>query len=221
MKVLKSLILIISALSILLVVGCGSGGDEQESTTTTSTASQSGTKKKRSDVPAWFLVPPTAEDAIYTVGYAKKENMQLAMDTAKNRARDEISRVIGVKVSNMIKDFLEQGGVGETQQSIEFTQSVSKSVSQNFISGSKLEQQELYDIEQDGKLVAHEAFVLMKVSLKDMSSKIDDLMKNNAAAYAKLQANKAFDDLSKELKSLNGNDSDLKPVVPEEGITAE
>jgi len=191
-----------------LLASCGGSGDTKENNKS---------KKKRADVPSWFLAPPTAEDAIYAVGYAKKENLQLAVDTAKNRARDEISRVIGVKVSNMIKDFLEEAGVSGNSVATEFTSSVSKSVSSNFLSGSKLDQQDLYELDNDGdgNTDAYEAFALMKVSLKDMSSKIDEVMKNNAAAYAKLQANKAFDDLAKELKDLNGNDASLKPVVPE------
>ena len=191
-----------------LLAACGGDGDTKEETTKS--------KKKKADVPVWFMAPPTAEDAIYAVGYAKKENMQLAMDTAKNRARDEISRVIGVKVSNMIKDFLEEAGVSGNSVSTEYTSSVSKSVSSNFLSGSKLEQQDLYEIDSDddGNPNAYEAFALMKVSLKDMSSKIDEVMKNNAAAYAKLQANKGFDDLAKELKEINGGSEDLKPIVP-------
>ena len=55
----------------------------------------------------------------------KKENLQLAVDTCKNRARDEISRVIGVKVSNMIKDFVEEAGVSGNSVATELTSSVS------------------------------------------------------------------------------------------------
>ena len=165
------------------------------------------------------LLSPSAKTPIIILiscGVSLSLAMFLAMDTAKNRARDEISRVIGVKVSNMIKDFLEEAGVSGESVATEFTSSVSKSVSSNFLSGSKLEQQDLYEIDtdEDGNPNAYEAFALMKVSLKDMSSKIDEVMKNNAAAYAKLQANKAFDDLAKELKEINGTDESLKPVVP-------
>jgi len=46
-----------------------------------------------------------------------------------------------------------------------------------------------------------EGFVLIKLAITDMSSKIDEVMKNNAAAFAKLAANKSFDELNAELKA--------------------
>lgn len=194
-----------------VLVACGGSGETTETTTAP-------TRKKRADVPAWFLMPPQTEDAIYSVGYAKKQNMQLALTTAANRARDELSRVLGVKVSNMVKDFMEEGTVGsdseKTGQTIEFSSSVSKSITSNSMSLTQISQQELYELDNG----YFEGFVLIKLAITDMSSKIDEVMKNNAAAFAKLAANKSFDELDKELKSLKGTDPALKPAEgnPEE-----
>ena len=58
------------------------------------------------------MVPPKSADAIYAVGYAKKSKMQLAMTIARTRATDELSRVLGSKVTNMTKDFIEEGTTG-------------------------------------------------------------------------------------------------------------
>jgi len=189
---------------IALFINCGGNGETKENET------KSSSKKKRVDAPSWFLAPPYAEDALYAVGYAKKDNLQLALNVATNRARDELSRVIRVKVANMIKDFIEEGSVGSGKdkmgQVTEFSQSVSKSITENTLNMTRIDQQEIYELE-DGSF---EAFVLVKLSLADLSSKVDEIMKNNAAAYAKLQANKAFEDLNKELKSLKGTDPDLR-----------
>lgn len=194
--------LVISIWVMLLAFNCGGSGEKKED--------KGSSRKKRADVPSWFLAPPYAEDALYAVGYSKKANLQLALTTAANRARDELSRVLGVKVANMVKDFIEEGTVGSDKEKVgqvtEFSQTVSKSLTENVLNMTRIDQQELYELE-DGN---YEAFVLIKLSLADLSSKVDEIMKNNAAAYAKLQANKAFEDLNKELKSLKGSDPDLK-----------
>lgn len=203
MRLTKLLTKLFMAIFIIaLLVNCGGGGEEKKDNKKGS--------KKRADVPSWFLAPPYAEDALYAVGYSKKDNLQLALTTATNRARDELSRTINVKVANMIKDFIEEGSVGGSKDKVgqvtEFSQTVSKSITENALSMTRIDKQELYELE-DG---SYEAFVLVKLSLADLSVKVDQIMKNNAAAYAKLQANKAFEDLNKELKSMKGTDPDLK-----------
>ncbi len=206
MKISKLLKLVISIFVVLLMLNCGEGSSGE----TKKDEKGSTSRKKRADVPSWFLTPPYAEDALYAVGYAKKDNLQLALNVAANRARDELSRVLGVKVANMVKDFIEEGSVGGGEDKVgqvtEFSQTVSKSITENTLNMTRIDQQELYELE-DG---SYEAFVLIKLSLADLSSKVDEIMKNNAAAYAKLQANKAFDDLNKELKNLKGTDPDVR-----------
>ena len=201
MKKFLSLFLVLPIIAAM-IISCGSGEKEEETKKST---------KKRADVPTWFMSPPSTEDALYAVGYAKKAKMQLALTTARNRASDELSRTLGLRVTNMVKDFIEEGTVGsgneETGQTVEFTQSVSKSLTDNAIALSKIDQQEIYEFD-DG---SYEAFCLIKLSLADMTSKIDEVLKNNAAAFAKLQANKGFDELKESLKELRGSDPNLQP----------
>lgn len=173
--------------------------------------------KKKADVPAWYLVPPNDDTAIYAVAMAKKSSLQLAMDTAKSRGRDELSRVVSVKVSTMIKDFLQEAGSVDASIATEFSSSVSKSVASNVLSGSSLQQQEIYEIDADGdgNTDSYEVYACMKIGLTDLSGKINDAMKQNAAAYAKLQANKSFEELEEELRAMKGTDPDLRAVVTE------
>lgn len=207
MKALKNFLLLLMIASLFAFAGCGSDGDEREDEKEEKEESNKSNRRKRMDVPSWFMDPPSAEDALYAVGYAKKNNLQMANTTSANRARDELSRQIGVKVTNMVKDFLEEAGTSDQSETIEFSQSVSKSITENFIAGSKVKEREVYEFE-DGSI---EVFTLVTVSLTDMGARIDEIMKDKAQAYARLQANKGFDELKKELKELNGEDPDLKP----------
>ncbi len=199
MKKILTMLMAVVALTAM-VVSCG-GGDKQES-------GKSG--RKRMDLPTWYAVPPTSPDALYAVGYAKKAKLQLAQTIAASRARDELSRVLGTKVTNMTKDFIEEGttgtGADEIGDATEFSQSVSKQLTDNMLSGSTIDQQEFYELE-DGN---YEVFVLIKLGLSDFGAKVDAVMKANAAAFAKLQATKALDELSAEIASLRGDNKDVK-----------
>jgi len=48
-----------------------------------------------------------------------------------------------------------------------------------------------------------------------MSSAIDEIVKSNAAAFSKLQANKAFGDLANELKEMKASEVEVPKVVTE------
>lgn len=200
MKKILTTIMAVVALAAM-AVSCG-GGDTKEA--------EKSSGRKRMDLPSWYAVPPTSPDALYAVGYAKKSKLPLAQTIAASRARDELSRVLGTKVTNMTKDFMEEGTTGTGKDEIgdatEFSQSVSKQLTDNMLAGSAVDQQEFYELE-DGSF---EVFVLIKLGLSDFSSKVDAVMKANAAAFAKLQATKALDELSAEISSLRGDNKDVK-----------
>ena len=134
--------------------------------------------------------------------------MQLSMDIATSSARDEVARVVGVKVSNMVKNFMEQAGVNEESQYTEFSSTVSKQIADNTISGSQRDKMYI-----DNTTTPHTVYVLVKLNLADMSGSIDALMKKQAAAYAQLRANKGFEDLANELKSMRGDDVETSKVM--------
>ncbi|MCG8573060.1 MAG: LPP20 family lipoprotein [Spirochaetes bacterium] len=215
MKVMKNILFLLLIAGLLTFTGCGSSDDVKEDDENKEETSSS--DRKKLDLPYWFVAPPHAEDALYAVGYAKKKSMQLAMESAEIRAQVRLSRQIEVKVANMVKDFLEESGTAEQSEAIEFSNSVSKSVSENFLSGVRTKEREFYETEE-GYI---EVFVLVEVSLADMGSRIDQIMKDKAQAYARLRANIAFEELKEELKRLNGDDTDLRaeegdPTEPDE-----
>lgn len=160
--------------------------------------------------PEWFLNPPKSADTIYAIGIASKQTMQLSLDIATSSARDEIARVVGVKVSNMVKNFMEQSGVNNESEYTEFSQTVSKQLADNTLSGSQRDK-----VFIDKATSPNTVYVLVRLNLADMSGAIDELVKKQASAYAKLRANKGFEDLAKELKELRGDDVETTKVTAE------
>lgn len=189
----------ILAATVLTLALCSCGG-----------SAQTKERKKKADVPVWYSIPPQDETGVYAVAMATKQSMQLAMDIAKNRARNELSSVISVTVANLIKDHLKEAGASNASVATELSASVSKSLTANTLSGSTLVQQEIYELDQDGdgNTDAYEVYVLMKIS--DLGKRISDAMKENRAAFAEMEAEKAFEELETELAKLKWTDPEFK-----------
>jgi hypothetical protein len=149
----------------------------------------------KSTLPGFFLNPPTSADYLYGVGNAQKVNLSLARQTATARARDEIARAVSVKVSNMIKDFLQQSGVGESAQSLEFTESVSKQVANTSLSGATVKEVAQGD---DGMI-----YVLVEYPLSSVRQSALAEVKKREAQYTEFKARQSFEDLEKEIAKLD------------------
>ena len=165
--------ILLTALTVLMVSGCGSS------------------------TPQFFLNPPTAEDAFYGVGTAKKQNPSLAKKTATARARDEIAQAVDVKVSTMIKDFMQESGVGENAQALEFTESVSKQVASQALAGSTILRTE---VGKDGTF-----YVLVSYSLASAIDASINEAKKEEVLYNEFKARQGFDALEKELGKLDSS----------------
>jgi len=142
------------------------------------------------DMPEWFLNPPTAEDAWYGVGVSKKKNPQLAKTAATALARQEISERIEIKVQSMVKNFMQESGVGETAQALEFTEAVTKQVASNTMSGSRVDK--VYS-SNDGTM-----YVLVEYSLEQVKKSALSAAKSAAreeALYNEFKASQSFDEL--------------------------
>lgn len=154
-------------------------------------------KAKMNDIPEWYLNPPRAEDAIYEAGDAAKQSMSLAKEAADARARDAISRTIEVKVSNMLKNFMQESGLGEDAEALEFTSSVSKQISNNVLNGARIVKREM---KTEGSM--YHAYSLAEYNLNSLIQETINEAKKQKALYNEAKANLSFDELEKEIQKL-------------------
>ena len=89
-------------------------------------------------IPDWTVNPPSAEDGVYGSGLAKMNQAAMSKTSADQRARQEVVMAIEVKVQAMVKDFMQQSGIGDSGQSLQFAQSVSKGISSHVLHGCKI-----------------------------------------------------------------------------------
>ena len=173
MKILKSSLMLV----FIFIIGC-------------SNAPQSNAPS----MPSWAMNVPTNEGYIYGVGSSKKQNPQLGRTAAIGLARDEIARSLEVKVSSMFKNFMQESGIGENAQALEFTETVTKQVTSTTLSGSFVSQVEIMN---DGTVWA-----LVELNLDQVKNAAIDKAKKEEALFNEFKASQSFDELLNEINNM-------------------
>ena len=173
---------ILALTTALILIGCSSNRSGS-------------TEETRSDTPDWWFSPATSETHYYAFGQAKKQNPSLAKQTATARARTEISQAVNVKVASLLKDFMQESGIGDNAQATEFSQAVTKQVTNNSLQGSAIK--EAY-VAKDGTI-----YILVEYSLNSVRQNALDAAKKEEALYNEFKAKQGFDDLEKAISDLD------------------
>ncbi len=147
--------------------------------------------------PSWVLNPEVKGSKVAAVGSARigKAGLQFARTEALANARDELARMIEIRVKNMVKNFMQVTGVGDAETVDRVSVQVSKQVAYQTIRGSK--QVALW------KSPCDELFVLVGVDpdmVKDfIKTQLETSLKNEQALWQLYQAKKAYEELDREI----------------------
>jgi len=168
---------------LILIVGCAG------------TKSSGSTEERGSrDIPEWYMNPPCPEGSICAVAQGKKQNPSLATKTAIGRARSEISQIISQKVATLFTDFMQESGVGDNAQASEFTENVTKQVSNNVLNGSTATK--TYPA-RDGTV-----FVLVEYSLDTARQAALSSIKKEEALFNEIKARQSLESLEEAIKNM-------------------
>lgn len=147
-----------------------------------------------SDAPTW-VIAGGAEGGVSAVGAAKisKAGFNFSRTEALANGRDEIARILAVKVNNMFKTFTQSTGIGDTETVDKVSANVSKQVASQMLSGSK--QLNLWVAPSP----CDEIYVLVGVDANMAQTAIKEQtmssFKNEQALWQQFQAKKAQDEL--------------------------
>ena len=151
-------------------------------------------KPPLTDIPGFYLNPPTAEDAIYGVGDANMASHSLSLSTAKARATNDIARQVEVVVKSAITDYAQQAGAGRNEQVINFVEIISRQIVEVELRG-------LRTIEvatgRDGTI-----YVLMEYPIRQFLTDAQTAFtRHEDAAFAEFKAAQALERLNYELQN--------------------
>jgi len=179
-------------MSVFLIMACATTKEPQPAPT----------PEEAQCIPDWTVNPPSAEDGVYGSGLAKMNQAAMSKTSADQRARQEVVMAIEVKVQAMVKDFMQQSGIGDAGQSLQFAQSVSKGISSHVLHGCKIVKRKVCE---DGTWHSLALWPIGNANelKKEINNKAKKAAQNKEALYNEFKAKNGFADLQKELDKLD------------------
>lgn len=178
---LKKFTLLLVVLSMVFVVGCKSEPDAVDTT-----VGADGTPR-----PDWVKnMSLKGVDGIhYEVGYGKMSNRASSMKRAEVDARNKIALWIKSDVQTALNSYMQDSGIGEETEVIQFMEEVSAQTSSASISGA--ETQDVWEDAEGG------IYVLMGVDLAKIANVLEGNIysRNESAAFAEFKAREALQQL--------------------------
>ena len=151
--------------------------------------------KAQGGLPDFVTNPPSAEDAIYGVGYGKSSNQAKAIEFAKARARNDVARQISVQIDGALTDYFQEAGADDNTQTITFIESISREIVSQKLNGAKA----IKTVPMDDDSV----WVLVEYSLvsfkDDFAETVEKFTRNEDAAFAEFKAEEALKFLDAKL----------------------
>ena len=197
-------------LSGLALTGCNDGGRP-------GIAPGDKTPVSVADLPDWVKDPTNGGKVVGASGSSgpMKAGFNLARDTALSRARVELARSLEAKIQAAFKDWTREGGELTTNadktMAMTVQESTAKTVVNQVLSGAS--QKDLYQDKASGELFVWVVLNPETATLiaKNVASKArSDLEEKKAHFAAKIEADKAFADLEKQVNEELGLSGDPK-----------
>jgi hypothetical protein len=185
MKRSQVLLMLIFAIILLTVWGCGGNANQPTS----------GTKKIYR--PDWWNTQPS-ETHICSYGQAEKVSETASMDAAKANALLEAAQYVEINVKGMIKNYEEEAGVKDPQV-LALSQKVVKAVSNarfsNVVPGKT---ETIIVTTKDGE--RYKTFIQLMIPKTEVNKNMANQIRNEEALYNQFKASQAFQELDDNTK---------------------
>ncbi len=151
--------------------------------------------------PEWICGAPVDGIELSAVGYADKSGAgaNFMKQMAATAARVELAQTMKVEVQNMIKQYAETTGAGDSETVDQVNTSVTKQITKETLIGSRIFRQMPTPTGGIVVLVGLAPEIVGKIA----EQSINTSMKNERALWQKFQAGKAQDELAAEIANMN------------------
>jgi len=150
--------------------------------------------------PEWVCGAPVNGVDLSAVGYADKSaaGPNFMKQMAATAARVELAQTMKVEVQNMVKQFAETTGAGDSETVDRVNTSVTKQITKETLVGSKIFRQMPTPSGGMVVLVGLDADTVNKLAEQALKTS----MNNERALWQKFQAEKSFDELASEIANM-------------------
>lgn len=151
--------------------------------------------------PEWICGAPVDGVDLSAVGYADKSGAGISFmkQMAATSARVELAQTFKVEVQNMIKQFSETTGAGDSETVDQVNTSVTKQITKETLVGSRIFRQMPTPTGGMVVLVGLAPETVTKLAENTLKTS----MKNDRALWQKFQAGKAQDELAAEIANMD------------------
>jgi len=153
------------------------------------------------EAPEWVCGAPVDNYDLSAVGYADKTaaGANFMKQMASTAARVELAQTMRVEVQNMIKQYAETTGTGDSETVDQVNTSVTKQITKETLVGSRILRQMPTPSGGMVVLVGLNADTMQQVAEQALKTS----MANDQALWQKFQADKSFDELAEEISKLD------------------
>jgi hypothetical protein len=151
--------------------------------------------------PEWVCGAPVSDIDLSAVGYADKSGAgaNFMKQMAATAARVELAQTMKVEVQNMIKQYSETTGAGDSETVDQVNTSVTKQITKETLVGSRIFRQMPTPTGGIVVLVGLSPDTVNKLAEQALKTS----MKNDPALWQKFQASKAQDELAADIANMN------------------
>ena len=173
---MKKISVLLAALFIVALVGCGSSPASQTASAST--------------VPDWMeeIAP---EDVFWGIGFAKLQNESLAMETATTRAQRDIARQISASVQGLLTDYARESGLQNNSRSIQSIENIGRNLVNANLSGAS--------VNKRTKMPDGTWYVRASIKKADAQRTINSIVNHEMADFAEWKSDQALRMLDSEL----------------------
>mgnify|MGYP001579020877 CR=1 FL=1 len=188
MQRFSSISVIVVLICMVGLLGCGGGKKPVEPALPEESTNLPG-------IPAWWS--SVADDPNYLLANttSSSKDLQMAINKAAQEGRVQIAQQVQTKVSGLMKQFMEDTGVGEDSEILAQSENVSKSIVSESLSGSKINKQE---IKEEGTL--YRAYIQMNMPIGEANLALRNNIKKNQLLYQRFRASQAYQNLDGEIE---------------------
>ncbi|MDD5771902.1 MAG: LPP20 family lipoprotein [bacterium] len=192
----KMISLSILAIAVVFSAGCGT---TKAVTKQTDTQQDTTVQSEFKDAPKW-VTTSQVEGGIAAVGIAKvgKAGMSFARTEALANGRNELARMMELKVKNMVKSFMNVTGVGNGEMVDRVSADVSKQVASQTLNGTTL--RDSWASPKDNLYVL--IVIDNELAKKSIKDQVETSFKNEQALWQEFKAKNGQDELDKEVNKL-------------------
>lgn len=160
------------------------------------------TDKTIENIPTWVTTPPDDPGYLFASATATSQDMQMVLDKAKTSAQANLAQQMETRLASLTKRFQEETGLTGDSQLLSQFSDATKVVTKQTLVGARVKEQKI--LPESG---IYRAYVLMTLPLGEANQLLMDKIKANQEMYTRFRATQAFEELDKELNSLEKDES--------------